>query len=109
MVTTMNYGFFGLLWRLSLAGVVVFALAGAGGYFAVERMLHVEEALAPDLLMLPITEALDKASGAGFPVILEGRERSNLVPEGAVLSQRPGPGTWMKSGATIRVTLARER
>lgn len=104
---TMDYGFFGLLWRLGLAGLIVFALAGAGGYIAVERMLPVEESLAPDLLTLPVEDALEKASSAGFPVMIDGRERSNLVAEGAVLSQRPTPGTMVKNGAAIRITIAR--
>lgn len=102
-----NYGFFGLLWRFSLVAMVVCSLAAAGGYYAVERMMSVEEALAPDLLTMQLAEAVDKASEAGFPVMIEGRERSNLVEAGAVLTQRPLPGTWVKSGAIIRVTLAR--
>ncbi|MCC5877503.1 MAG: PASTA domain-containing protein [Candidatus Sumerlaeia bacterium] len=104
----MDYGFLGLFWRLGLAGVVVFALAGAAGYVAVERMLPVEESLAPDLLTLSVQDALEKASKAGFPIIIDGRERSNLVAEGAVLSQRPAPGTMMKNGASIRITIARK-
>lgn len=105
----MNYGFFGLLWRLSLAAIVVFALAGAGGFLAVERLLPVEETLAPDLLTLPLEKALEKSSSEGFPMIIDGRERSNLVEEGAILSQRPLPGTLVKNGAAIRVTVARAR
>jgi beta-lactam-binding protein with PASTA domain len=100
------YGFFGLLWRMALGAVIVLGLSGAGGYYAVHRLVESPEDQAPDLLAIDLREALDKASAAGFPVIVEKREATTLLEPGRVLAQRPLPATWVKQGATIRLTVA---
>jgi beta-lactam-binding protein with PASTA domain len=100
------YGFFGLLWRLALAGALTFGVAAAGSYVAVERLVRRGEVQAPDLLTLPLEKALNKASSEGHPLLVEAREKSDLLEPGGVLSQRPQPGTWVKEGAVLRVTVA---
>jgi serine/threonine-protein kinase len=104
--TKAPYGFLGLLWRLALAGVIVLGLSGAGGYLAVVRLMERQESTAPDLLTLEVEEALQQASDKGFSVILEKREPTNLLESGRVLAQRPAPGTNVKVGSTVRLTIA---
>lgn len=104
--TTEPYGFFGLLWRLALAGTLVFGIAGITGYMLVLRLVQTPEEIAPDLLTMEVTAALDKASGDGFSVMVERREATELLEAGKVLAQRPAPGTFVRQGSTIRLTLA---
>ncbi|MDX2177878.1 MAG: PASTA domain-containing protein [Candidatus Sumerlaeia bacterium] len=98
--------FFGLLWRMVVAGSLVFALAAGGAYFGVERMIRAPEADAPDLLTLGLDEALREASARGFPVRIEAEEPTGLLASGRVLSQRPLPGERVKAGAVVYLTVA---
>jgi beta-lactam-binding protein with PASTA domain len=100
------YGFFGLLWRMTLAAVILFGIAAVGGYVAAERLIRSPEAETPDLLTLDLKDAVSKSSAVGFPVMLEKREATDLLQEGKVLAQRPLPGTMAKTGAAIRLTIA---
>lgn len=100
------FGFFGLLWRMALGATIVLGLSGAGGYYAVHHLVESPEEQAPDLLTIDLREALEKASAAGFPVIVEKREATTLLDAGRVLAQRPAPSAWVKAGATIRLTVA---
>jgi len=100
------FGFFGLLWRMTLGAVIVLGLSGAGGYYAVHHLVETPEAQAPDLLTVELLAAVDKASALGFSVIVEKRETTTLLEPGKVLAQRPAPDTWVKQGSTIRLTVA---
>lgn len=101
-----QYGFFGLLWRLTFAGTLVLALSAAGGFAAVYYMVKTPEAQAPDLLTLDVEAALARAATEGFSVFLERKEPTELLEPGRILSQRPTPAAWVKTGATIHVTVA---
>ncbi|CAN5303294.1 hypothetical protein BH09SUM1_BH09SUM1_11020 [soil metagenome] len=102
------FGFFGLLWRLMLCAAIVLPLSAAGGYFAVKKLVQTPELQAPDLLTLPVAEAVDRASAQGFPVFLEKKEPTDLMAAGKILSQRPAPGAWVKEGSSIRMTVAQK-
>jgi len=100
------YTFWGMLWRLVLAGGLVLSASAAGGYVAARHLIETPEVQAPDLLKLALPQALERASGEGFSVILEKKEPTSLLPAGQVLSQRPAPLAWVKEGATLRLTVA---
>ena len=100
------YSLWGMLWRLTLAGTVVFALTGAASYFVGRRILARQDVQAPNLITMSTDEALAKASAQGFSVLLDKREPSELLPEGHVLAQRPMPDQWVKEGACLRLTVA---
>lgn len=99
-------GLFGTLWRVTLTGVFCFLLAGAAGYAAVWYLVKTPETQAPDLLALKLEEALATASQDGFSVRVAEREPSDLFDPGIIVAQRPMPGTWIKEGATIQLTVA---
>ncbi len=101
-----NYTLFGLLWRLTISGAVVFALAAGGAYLAAEQLIRTPEREAPDLHALTLEEAFRTASEEGFPLRLDGEEPTSVLEPGRVLSQRPAPGMWVKEGSTLRVTIA---
>ncbi len=101
-------GFFGLLWRMTLAGTLVFAFAATASYLAVERMIRTAEDDAPDLLTLPLNEAVERASNGGFPVRIGAHEATLILSPGRVIAQRPNPGQRIKQGATIMITLSEE-
>ncbi len=103
------YTLFGLLWRLIVSGAIVFGLAAGGAYFAAEQLIRTPEREAPDLHALTLEEALRSASGEGFSLRLDGEEGTGVLEPGRVLTQRPAPGTWVKEGSTIRVTIAAPR
>lgn len=100
------YTLWGMVWRLTLAGAVVFSLTAVASYALARRILTREDVQAPNLVTLSAAEALEKASSQGFSVVLEKREPSELLPEGHVLAQRPMPDMWVKEGATLRLTVA---
>jgi beta-lactam-binding protein with PASTA domain len=99
-------GFFGTLWRLVLIGGLLFAGAGAAGYAVVQNLVQTAETPAPDLLALDAATAFERASAKGFSARIAGREPSTVLESGHVVAQRPQPGTWVKEGATIQLTLA---
>ncbi len=99
-------GFLGLLWRMSLAGGIVFAIAAAASYLAVENLVRTEEVEAPDVLTLPLEDAVRRTSAMGFPLRIGASEPTLILSPGRVISQRPGPGKRMKRGGTILVTLS---
>ncbi len=101
-----QYGLFGLIWRLGVAGFLSIGLGAVACYFAVQYIVVTPEESAPDLLTMELVEAVEKASGKGFSVQIEKNESTDLVEEGRVLSQRPTPGTIVKVGSTIRLTVA---
>lgn len=100
------YGFWGLIWRMTLAGMLVLGASSAGGYFAVKHLVETPEVEVPDLLTLELADAMERASDEGFSLQLQEREATGLLAPGTVLAQHPSPGAPVKSGATIRVTLA---
>jgi len=93
---------------MSLAGVLVFAFAATASYLAVERMIRTAEEDAPDLLTLPLSEAVERASSGGFPVRIGAHEPTLILGPGRVIAQRPNPGQRVKQGATIMITLSQE-
>lgn len=98
-----------MLWRVAIASMVVFALSAASGYAIVYRLIETPETQAPDLLALTVDEAVEKASADNFSVLIEKKEMSELLDPGRILSQRPAPGTWVKEGSRIRLTIAAKR
>ena len=100
-------GLFGTLWRLGLAGTLLFGLTGVGGYFTVRHLIQQPEMQAPDLLTLDLRQATVQASQLGFATRICDEENSEVLDEGCILAQRPRPGTWVKPGTTILLTVAR--
>ncbi|MCB2154750.1 PASTA domain-containing protein [bacterium] len=100
-------GLFGTLWRLVIVGVLLFGLAGVSGYATVRYLIQQPELQAPDLLTLDLRQATVHASQLGFSTRIAGEESSEVLDEGFVLAQRPSPGTWVKPGSTILLTIAR--
>jgi beta-lactam-binding protein with PASTA domain len=100
------YGFLGLLWRFSLAAVIVLGLSATAGFLAVKYLVETPEVQAPDLITLELTEALATASRLDFALLIEKREPTELLSPGRVLSQRPGASQWTKPGAVIRITVS---
>lgn len=94
------------MWRLAVAGVLAFTLAGAAAYATVWYLVKTPEVQAPDLLALPLDEAVRAASAEGFALRVGGTEASLALDPGQVAAQRPSPGEWAKPGAAIVVTVA---
>jgi hypothetical protein len=107
MATNGYRTFWGMLWRLALAGALVFAMGAAAAYAAVVRLVRTPEVEAPSLVTLPVEDALRDASRAGFSLRVSGEEPSTVLPAGRVLSQRPAPGEGVKAGAVIHVRVSR--
>jgi len=100
------YGLIGLLWRLSVCAILVFGVCGAVGYVGARELIEAPESTAPDLVTMETSAALAKASKNGLAVLLEKSEVTDLLEAGHILAQRPMPGTTVKLGSTIRVTVS---
>ena len=60
----------------------------------------------PDLSGMTFEEAKAALSGVGLLMRMTGQQRSEVVPEGSVLSQDAPPGLKAQPGATVAVTLS---
>ena len=60
----------------------------------------------PDLSGMTFEEAKAALSGVGLLMRMTGQQRSEVVPEGSVLSQDAPPGFKAQPGATVAVTLS---
>lgn len=94
---------FRVLFGAVLAGV--FAVAGWASF---QRSVLGRSILVPNLTGKGVEEAQKIARDSGLSLVVEkGRERfDDRVPARAVLLQRPGVGSFVKPGQTVRVALS---
>lgn len=90
-----------LLMVAILAGVFGVS-AGAVMYLALRgRTVEV-----PNVLGKTETEAETELDGAGLKMKVKNREHNNRYPQNAVSDQSPPPGTTVKSGQLVRVSVS---
>ena len=67
-------------------------------------------AAVPDVSYLPLDQAMDALDAAGLEgEVMDSTSYSQIVSPGAVLDQYPRPGTAVKGGRVIKLTLNRSR
>jgi len=90
------------------------AVGGLAGFFAVDRYVMPRIAgVTRDMVNTPDVQGMDYEAGrdklfkAGLLTETRGKEFDDSVPEGAVISQFPEPGSPVKKGRKIAVTVSR--
>jgi len=95
--------------RLRLAVTVTAAaaaLAGGLSAAAATTALFVPSHRVPSVVDLPVGAAKARLRPEHLALRVSGRRSSLTVPAGAVMSQRPRPGSAMKEGGTVEVVLS---
>ncbi|WP_232524846.1 Stk1 family PASTA domain-containing Ser/Thr kinase [Nocardioides mangrovicus] len=89
---------------IMLIGLLVAALAvGVGAwYFGIARYTN-----TPGVINLAQADAKDKITQAGLKFKVGGQAYSTGVPQGAVVSTNPDPGSRILKGHTVAVTISR--
>lgn len=96
----------GWIVRNLLLGVLFVALLAAGvSIFLSVRTRHGKEVTVPDMTNLSVRDAASTASAAGLKVIVSDSVYMKRVPKGAVVSQLPAPGSNVKPGRKISLTI----
>lgn len=94
--------------KILLVAVFVFVLAGWGGYYLIQHQLKKAEILVPNIAGLRLEKAVQilHAKELDLSLKIEKMEYSDLVEEGEIISQFPRAGTFVKSGAVVRVNVS---
>lgn len=86
-------GFFGFF--VAVSSLVTFKLLVTG-----------REIVVPNLIGIKITEALEEANKADLNLTLVEKQYNSEIPEDYIISQMPLPGSKVKRGRPIRVTIS---
>lgn len=92
--------------RLTFATGVFFILLVVGSYFVLGTFIRGQEIDAPDLTARSVTEALEVLKKWNLTLVLEREEPSETLPPGEILSQRPAPGSKIKTRTPINVIVS---
>jgi eukaryotic-like serine/threonine-protein kinase len=89
----------------ALVGLLVLAVL-AGGAFAAWNFLIAPVQQVPNLAETPEAEARERLGARQLELVVSGAEDSRTVPEGAIISQDPAPGSQLRSGEAVTVVLS---
>ena len=92
--------------RFVLLSLILLLVMTVSAVTAMRFAIHGRELLVPRFIALKQAEAQRVAENNGLVLEEDERFYSATIPEGAVLSQAPGPGVRVRRGATVRVSLS---
>ncbi|MDD6783525.1 MAG: PASTA domain-containing protein [Prevotellaceae bacterium] len=94
------------LWKNVIAMVIVLALFMSGAIWATDIYTrHGEEVTVPDLSRLTVSQAQKQLEAVGLEAMPRDTIYKPSMPEGVVCLQSVAPGTKVKQGRTIYLTL----
>ncbi len=107
----------GLFWKLYVpAAIVLSGAAVIAGFFFIDllvmpRIVGIERDLVevPDVRKLTLEEGREKFFAVGLLTEIRSREYDNKIPEDAIISQIPDPGSKVKKGRRIAVIMSKGR
>jgi serine/threonine-protein kinase len=76
-------------------------------YLVVTRHIRGHEVAAPNLTGQTVSEALEELAAVELSLAFEASEYDDVIPEGAILRQRPRPGRVAKAGTSVKVVVSR--
>jgi beta-lactam-binding protein with PASTA domain len=105
----------GVFWKIVVPAIVlVSVLAMCAGVFFIDefvmpRVVGIERDMVevPDVKGLLLDQGREKCYGAGLLTELRSRDYDSNVPEDAIISQMPAPGSKVKKGRRISVVVSR--
>lgn len=92
--------------RLVLSILALLAVMFLAAAITLRVALHGGEVSIPDVSSMTVAEASDAALHNGLDLNIENRFYSTTVPAGRVLSQAPAPGSRVRKGWQVRVTVS---
>lgn len=99
----------GTLWRqVAVLTVLTVLLAGSGAlaYWGVGRWLRVPTVDVPDVRGMSLVEAQRRLTAAGLLPVVVATRYSNTVPVNSVIDESPTPGTPVKAGRRVELTVS---
>lgn len=99
--------FFGSIVALSVLTAIVLGVSATISYHVVVHYIRRHEVEVPNLTRMTTSEALETLQSLNLSLAMDDSEYHDLIPEGAILRQRPRHGSMAKSGTPIHVVLSR--
>lgn len=96
------------LMKIIVLGIVFLSFAGISAYFTITLLIGSEKKLTvPDLVGRDLVYVLETLTDLGLNTRIRGSEYSGEIPKNHVMSQNPAPGTQIKTGREIRITISK--
>jgi len=95
--------------KLSLTLLALVVVAGLAAYLTIRVMTGKDSVEVPDLVGLPMPEALRRLDEVGLRIRIEEEGKNafdDRIPAGNVLRQSPAPGSYLKQDRRVRVVLS---
>jgi beta-lactam-binding protein with PASTA domain len=94
--------------KIAAICVAFILVAGLSSYFALTLIIKSEDTVVvPDLAGKNVVYVLEFLTDLGLNTKVKGSEYSDNVPKNHVISQEPEPGTEIKKGRDVRITLSK--
>ena len=105
-VTHYPYGSMFRLLRIALGALAMIVVMVLAAGITLRLALHAGEVPIPNLSGLTVQEASDAALHNGLDLNIENQFYSTTIPAGRILSQAPAPGSEVRKGWQVRVTVS---
>ncbi|QZT32802.1 Stk1 family PASTA domain-containing Ser/Thr kinase [Caldalkalibacillus thermarum TA2.A1] len=95
------------IWLKLAVMTLIILLLSFGTYQGVKMYIASQEVEVPDVYNLPVEEATEQLEALKLVVDASAERYHDEVEEGHVLRQNPVPGTVVKKGSTVRLTVSK--
>jgi beta-lactam-binding protein with PASTA domain len=103
------FGLFGLVIKMTIVTLLVFAIGGVAGYKVISLYVKGKEIPVPNVRGMKVADAVDILSDKKLSLVKERAESSGLVAPGEIIDQRPPVGTTVKENTVVRVVVSSGR
>lgn len=94
--------------KIIVLGIVFMTVAGVSAYFTITLLIGGEAKITvPDLVGRDLVYVLETLTDLGLNTRIRGSEYSGEIPKNHVMAQNPAPGTQIKKGRDIRITISK--
>ncbi len=94
--------------KIIVLGIIFMTVAGVSTYFTITLLIGGDAKITvPDLVGRDLVYVLETLTDLGLNTRIRGSEYSGEIPKNHVMAQNPAPGTKIKKGRDIRITLSK--
>jgi serine/threonine-protein kinase len=94
--------------KIIVLGIVFLTVAGVSAYFTITLLIGGETKITvPDLVGRDLVYVLETLTDMGLNTRIRGSEYSGEIPKNHIMAQNPAPGTMIKKGREIRITISK--